>query len=182
MKITTTAIPGPLLIQPDVYQDARGFFFESFNQRKFARLAGITETFVQDNHSGSARNCLRGLHYQIQQPQGKLVRVASGEIFDVAVDLRRSSPTLGRWVSNRLSAENKLMFWIPQGFAHGFLSLTDNSEVIYKTTDYWAPEHERAILWNDPDLAIDWPLQGASPILSKKDLEALPFSKAELFP
>lgn len=182
MKITATAIPGPLLIEPDVFADARGFFFESFNQRKFEQLTGITETFVQDNHSGSIKNILRGLHYQIKQPQGKLIRVVAGEIFDVAVDLRKNSPTLGLWTSNLLSAENRLTFWIPPGFAHGFLSLTDHSEVIYKTTNYWAPEHERSILWNDPDLAIDWPLKGCAPVLSRKDMEGVPFSRAELFP
>ncbi|CAG0994967.1 dTDP-4-dehydrorhamnose 3,5-epimerase [Methylophilaceae bacterium] len=182
MKITATTILGPLLIQPDVFEDARGFFFESFNQRKFEQLAGISDTFVQDNHSGSARNILRGLHYQIRQPQGKLIRVVAGEIFDVALDLRKNSPTLGQWVGNHLSAENRLMFWIPHGFAHGFLSLTEYSEVIYKTTDYWAPEFERCIVWDDPGLAIDWPLQGEKPVLSKKDQEGLPFSKAELFP
>jgi len=182
MKITATTIPGPLLIQPDIFEDARGFFFESFNQRKFEQLAGIMDTFVQDNHSGSAKNILRGLHYQIRQPQGKLIRVIAGEIFDVAVDLRKNSPTLGQWVSNHLSAENRLTFWIPPGFAHGFLSLTDHSEVIYKTTDYWAPEFERCIVWDDPDLAINWPLQGMKPILSNKDQEGVPFSKAELFP
>lgn len=181
MKVTATSIHGPLLIEPEVFKDARGFFFESFNQRKFVQLAGVAVTFVQDNHSGSVKNALRGLHYQVKQPQGKLIRVVAGEIFDVAVDLRKNSPTLGQWVSNRLSAENKLMFWIPPGFAHGFLSLADHSEVIYKTTDYWAPELERCILWSDPDLAISWPLQGAQPILSEKGRQGTSFRNAELF-
>lgn len=182
MNVTATAIPGPLLIEPDVHEDVRGFFFESFNQRKFQKLAGIMGTFVQDNHSGSVKNALRGLHYQINQPQGKLIRVVAGEIFDVAVDLRKNSPTLGQYVSSHLSAENRLMFWIPPGFAHGCLSLTEHSEVIYKMTNYWAPELERCISWDDPDLAINWPLQGAKPVLSRKDQEGMPFSKAELFP
>jgi dTDP-4-dehydrorhamnose 3,5-epimerase len=182
MKITATSIPGPLIIEPDVFEDARGFFFESFNRREFERLSGIAPTFMQDNHSGSKKNVLRGLHYQIQQSQGKLIQVVAGEIFDVVVDLRKNSPTLGQWIGHHLSAKNRHMLWIPPGFAHGFLSLADPAEVIYKVTDYWAPEHEHCILWNDPDLAINWPLQGNTPILSQKDQAAVPFRHAELFP
>lgn len=182
MKIFATAIPGTLLIEPDVFEDERGLFFESFNRREFERLSRVAVTFVQDNYSVSKKNTLRGLHYQIKQPQGKLIQVVWGEIFDVAVDLRKNSPTLGQWVSNRLSAENRRMLWIPPGFAHGFLSLAEQSAVVYKTTDFWAPESECCIVWNDPDLAIAWPLQGSTPLLSKKDQEALPFRLAELFP
>lgn len=181
MKVIAIAIPGPFLITPEIFEDERGFFFESFNQRKFEQLTGIRDAFVQDNHSGSKKNALRGLHYQIKQPQGKLIRVVSGEIFDVAVDLRKNSPTLGQWVGSRLSAKNRLMFWIPQGFAHGFLALAEHTEVIYKTTDYWAPEFERCILWDDPDLAINWPLQGAQPILSQKSQQGIRYKDAELF-
>ncbi len=182
MQIIQTAIPDLLIIEPKVFGDARGFFFESFNQRIFERLTGRTDNFVQDNHSRSARNVLRGLHYQIKQPQAKLIRVVAGEVFDIAVDIRRSSPTFGRWVGNILSAENKQMLWVPEGFAHGFVVLSEYAELLYKTTDYWAPEYERSILWNDPDLAIDWPLKENAPILSMKDQEAVPFCKAELFP
>lgn len=182
MQVIQTAIPDLLIIEPKVFGDARGFFFESFNQRTFERLTGCTDNFVQDNHSRSVRNALRGLHYQIKQPQAKLVRVVAGEVFDVAVDIRRSSPTFGRWGGSILSAENKQMLWVPEGFAHGFVVLSEYAELLYKTTDYWAPEHERSILWNDPDLAIDWPLKGNVPILSRKDQEAMPFSQAELFP
>lgn len=181
MQAVQTAIPGLLIIEPKVFGDARGFFFESFNQRGFEALTGRTCQFVQDNHSRSVRHVLRGLHYQIQQPQGKLVRVVSGEVYDVAVDIRRSSPTFGQWVGVHLSAENKRMFWIPEGFAHGFVVLSESAEFLYKTTDYWAPEHERSILWNDPDLAIDWPLGGAEPTLSAKDQVGKLFREAEVF-
>lgn len=182
MKIIRTAIPDLLIIEPKVFGDARGYFFESFNQKTFDNLTGLSVHFVQDNHSRSAQHVLRGLHYQIRQPQGKLVRVTAGEVLDVAVDIRKSSPTFGQWVGTVLSAENKRMSWIPAGFAHGFLVLSEYAEFLYKTTAYWAPEHERAILWNDPDLAIDWPLKENPPELSKKDQQAAPFVEAELFP
>jgi len=180
MQATETGLPGLLILEPKVFGDARGFFFESHNQRRFEQLTGVTAGFVQDNHSRSARNVLRGLHYQIKQPQGKLVRAVAGEVFDVAVDIRRSSPTFGKWFGTRLSAENKKMMWIPVGFAHGFVVLSDHAEFLYKTTDYWAPEHERCIAWNDPTLAIDWPLQG-EPLLSAKDAAGRPFPEAEVF-
>ncbi len=182
MQAIQTSIPGLLIIEPKVFGDARGFFFESFNQQMFERLTGLSVNFVQDNHSRSEQHVLRGLHYQIRQPQGKLVRVVAGEVFDVAVDIRKSSPTFGQWDGVILSAENKRMLWVPPGFAHGFVVLSEQAEFLYKTTDYWAPEHERSILWNDPDLAIDWRLQGNTPLLSKKDQEALPLCKAEVFP
>lgn len=169
-----------LLIEPKVFGDDRGFFFESFNLRRLEEIVGFPLTFVQDNHSRSARNVLRGLHYQIRQPQGKLVRVAAGEVFDVAVDIRRTSPTFGQWVGATLTAENKKQLWVPAGFAHGFLVLSDYAEFLYKTTEYWAPEHERCILWNDSTLAIDWPLH-SEPKLSAKDREGLPFAAAEIF-
>jgi dTDP-4-dehydrorhamnose 3,5-epimerase len=181
MQLTATAIPDLLIIEPKVFGDDRGFFFESFNQRRFTELTGITDSFVQDNHSKSARNVLRGLHYQIRQPQGKLVRVIAGEVLDIAVDVRRSSPSFGKAVSVRLSAENKTMLWIPKGFAHGFVVLSDSAEFLYKTTDYWAPEHERCIIWNDPDLNIDWQLGGATPLLSGKDQVGKRFAEAETF-
>lgn len=181
MQAVQTALPGLLIIEPRVFGDDRGFFFESFNQRVFEQLTGRSTNFVQDNHSHSARNVLRGLHYQIHQPQGKLVRVVVGKVFDVAVDIRQSSPTLGQWEGTVLSAENKRMLWIPEGFAHGFVVLSEHAEFLYKTTDYWAPEHERSILWNDPDLAIDWHLAGATPLLSGKDQAGKPFREAELF-
>ena len=180
MKVTPTAIPDVLVIEPRVFADERGFFFESYNQRAFAQATGVTAIFVQDNHSRSIRNTLRGLHYQIHQPQGKLVRVVAGEVFDVVVDLRRSSPTFGRWVGGCLSAENKMMLWIPPGLAHGFAVLSDYADFLYKTTDYWAPQHERTLLWNDPDLAIAWPLAG-EPILAAKDQAGTPLSEAEVF-
>jgi dTDP-4-dehydrorhamnose 3,5-epimerase len=180
MQAVETGIPGLLVLEPKVFGDARGFFFESFNQKKFAELTGVNDTFVQDNHSRSAANVLRGLHYQIRQPQGKLVRVVAGEVFDVAVDIRRSSSTFGKWFGLRLSAENKKMLWIPPGFAHGFVVLSEAAEFLYKTTDYWAPEHERCIIWSDPDLAIDWPLQD-EPLLSAKDAAGKPFAQAEVF-
>lgn len=180
MKIGSTTLPGVMLIEPKVFGDDRGFFFESFNQRVFMENTGLAPTFVQDNHSRSARNVLRGLHYQIKQPQGKLVRVTSGEVFDVAVDIRRGSPTFGRWFGHVLSAENKKQLWIPPDFAHGFLVLSDFAEFLYKTTDYWAPEHERCIRWDDPTLAIDWPLEFGQPILSAKDASGMPLSDAPL--
>ena len=180
MQIQTTAIPEVLILEPTVFGDDRGFFYESFNQKRFAELTGVTRPFVQDNHSKSAKGVLRGLHYQIQQPQGKLVRVTAGAVFDVVVDLRKSSPTFGRWVGVVLSAANNRQLWIPEGFAHGFLVTSDNAEFLYKTTDYWAPEHERAIRWNDETLGIDW--QGVTaPTLSGKDQLALPFAEAETF-
>ena len=180
MNVIPTTIPDVLIIEPKVFGDERGFFFESFNHRQFAKLIGRNVDFVQDNHSRSAKNVLRGLHYQIQQPQGKLVRVAQGAVFDVAVDIRRSSPTFGQHVGVELSAENKRMLWVPEGFAHGFLVLSDTAEFLYKTTDYWAPEFERSILWNDPAIGIQWPIQ-SEPSLSAKDQQALPLAKAELF-
>ncbi len=179
MNVIQTAIPDVLIIEPKVFTDARGFFYESFN-KKTMQTAGITGDFVQDNHSRSARNVLRGLHYQITHPQGKLVRVIAGEVFDVAVDIRRRSPTFGKWVGMNLSAENRRMAWIPPGFAHGFLVLSEFSEVLYKTTDYWAPQSERTIVWNDRDLAIAWPT-GEQPQLSAKDNAGAVFSEAEVF-
>jgi dTDP-4-dehydrorhamnose 3,5-epimerase len=180
MKAIATAIPDVVIFEPTVFGDERGFFFESFNQRRFEELTGLAApTFVQDNHSKSARNVLRGLHYQIRQPQGKLVRVTSGEVYDVAVDLRRSSPTFGRWVGAMLSGENKRQMWIPVGFAHGFVVTSESAEFLYKTTDYWAPEHERSIAWNDPALAIDWPV--SAPSLSAKDQAARLLAEAEVF-
>lgn len=180
MKVTPSALPEVLLIEPRVFEDARGFFFESYNRRTFRETTGVGADFVQDNHSRSVRNVLRGLHYQIRQPQGKLVRVVAGEIFDVAVDLRRSSGRFGRWVGQRLSAENKRLLWIPPGFAHGFLALSDHAEVLYKATDYFVPEHERCLLWNDPDIAIAWPLSG-EPVLSDKDRGGSLFGTAETY-
>jgi dTDP-4-dehydrorhamnose 3,5-epimerase len=180
MNVIQTPLPGVLLLEPRVFGDERGFFMESFNARLLAERAGITDTFVQDNHSRSARGVLRGLHYQIQHPQGKLVRVVAGSVWDVAVDLRRSSPAFGKWFGVELSAENKRMVWVPPGFAHGFLVLSDSADFLYKTTDYWYPEHERSVLWNDPALAIGWPLQG-EPVLSAKDRAGKPLSEAETF-
>ena len=181
MIITPTALPDVLLIEPKVFGDARGFFFESYNRRAFAEAAGLDVDFVQDNHSRSAQGVLRGLHYQIQQPQGKLVRVVAGAVFDVAVDIRKASPTFGQWVGIELSAENKKMVWVPPGFAHGFLVLSEVAEFLYKTTDYYAPSHERTIAWNDPDIGIAWPLAGA-PLLSAKDQAAVELKAAEVFP
>lgn len=182
MRITDTALPEVKLIAPRVFGDDRGFFLEAWNARVFAE-AGIDAVFVQDNHSRSARHILRGLHYQIRQPQGKLVRVTTGRAYDVAVDIRRSSPNFGRWVGVELSAMNKRMLWVPAGFAHGFLALEDGTDFLYKCTDYYAPAYERAIAWNDPDLAIAWPLpQGASPILSPKDAAGARLIAAELYP
>jgi dTDP-4-dehydrorhamnose 3,5-epimerase len=181
MKFTPTEIPDVVLIEPQVFGDPRGFFMETFQARKFAE-AGITSAFVQDNHSASRQGILRGLHYQLRQPQGKLIRVILGEIYDVALDIRRSSPSFGRWVGMMLSAENKLQLWIPPGFAHGFYVLSERAEVVYKATDYYAPEWERTILWNDLQLNIPWPLAGqASPLLSTKDANGIPFNQAELF-
>ncbi|WP_445634877.1 dTDP-4-dehydrorhamnose 3,5-epimerase [Nostoc sp. DSM 114161] len=180
MSITRTKIPEVIQLEPKVFADDRGFFFEAYNQQKFTQEAGIAANFVQDNHSYSKQNVLRGLHYQIQQPQGKLVRVIAGTIFDVAVDIRKSSPTFGKWVGYELSAENKRLLWIPIGFAHGFLVLSETAEVLYKTTDYYAPQGDRTILWNDPDLAIDWPLS-ATPILSVKDQAGKSLKTAEIF-
>ncbi|MFP5403655.1 MAG: dTDP-4-dehydrorhamnose 3,5-epimerase [Gammaproteobacteria bacterium] len=179
MEVVATQHPEVLLLRPKVFGDARGFFFESYNRKTFAEL-GLDAEFVQDNHSRSAKGVLRGLHYQIRQPQGKLVRVAVGEVFDVAVDLRRGSPHFGRVATMRLSADTHEMAWIPPGFAHGFLVLSDYAEFLYKTTDYYAPEHERSLLWNDPELAIDWPLDG-EPLLSAKDRAGLPFAACEVF-
>ena len=179
MKKIATSLPGILLLEPRVFGDDRGFFLESYNQRTFADL-GISDAFVQDNHSKSARNVLRGLHYQIQQPQGKLVRVITGEILDVALDVRRSSPTFGKWEAFNLSGRNKLMLWIPPGFAHGFRVASANAHVLYKTTDFYAPEHERTVAWNDPALGIDWQLDG-EPIVSSKDERGVTFLQAEKF-
>lgn len=180
MKVTPTSLPDVLLIEPQVFGDARGFFFESFNERTFSEKTGITARFIQDNHSRSARNVLRGLHYQIKQPQGKLVRVVAGEVFDVAVDLRKSSPTFGKWTGTILSAENKNMLWIPEGFGHGFVVTSDSAEVLYKTTDYWAPAHERCIAWNDATIGIQWPLAG-EPVLAAKDRVGKRLQEAEVF-
>ncbi len=181
MNVIKTELPGLLLIEPVVHGDDRGFFFECFNERTFQAAAGIRPRFVQDNHSRSARNVLRGLHYQIRQSQGKLVRVTQGEVFDVSVDLRRSSPTFGQWVGVNLSAENKRMAWIPEGYAHGFLVMSDVADFQYKTTDFYAPQHERCIIWNDPDIGIEWPLTG-EPVLAAKDKAGNKLATAEVFP
>jgi len=181
VKITPTEIPDVLIIEPRVFGDDRGFFLESHNQRTFVEKTGVNVTFVQDNHSRSQQNVLRGLHYQIQQAQGKLVRAVVGSIFDVAVDLRKSSPTFGQWVSCLLSAENKRQLWLPAGFAHGFFVVSESAEVLYKATDYYAPEHDRCLLWSDPDLAIAWPLSG-EPILSGKDQAGLTLEQCEVYP
>jgi dTDP-4-dehydrorhamnose 3,5-epimerase len=180
MKVTRCAIPDLMVIEPKVFGDSRGFFFESFNQAAFNKATGLDVKFVQDNHSKSVKNVLRGLHYQIQQPQGKLVRVTQGEVFDVAVDIRKSSPTFGQWVGEILSAENKRQFWIPVGFAHGFLVLSDTAEFLYKTTDYYAPEFERSIAWNDARFQIKWPIDSL-PTLSSKDQIASAFELSEHF-
>ena len=180
MKTTPLAIPDVILIEPKVFGDDRGFFFESFNEAKFEAAIDRQVAFVQDNHSRSVRNVLRGLHYQIQQPQGKLVRVVQGEVFDVAVDIRKSSPTFGHWLGEILSAENKRQLWVPEGFAHGFVVLSDTAEFLYKTTNYYAPEHERTIAWNDPAIAIQWPIDG-EPVLSAKDQQGKPLAVAEHF-
>ena len=180
MKIIKTNIPDVLIIEPLVFGDDRGFFLESFNEKTFAEKTGVLPKFVQDNHSRSVKNVLRGLHYQIKQPQGKLVRVVMGEVFDVAVDIRKNSPTFGQWTGCILSAENKRQMWVPEGFAHGFAVLSDTADFLYKTTDYYAPEYERSILWNDPELDIDWHLSD-KPTLSAKDKNAPPLSEAEVF-
>ncbi|NMG15095.1 dTDP-4-dehydrorhamnose 3,5-epimerase [Aromatoleum bremense] len=179
MKAVPTSIPDVLMIEPKVFGDARGFFFESFNARAFRDATGLDETFVQDNHSRSARGVLRGLHYQIRQPQGKLVRVVRGAVFDVAVDLRRASPSFGRWAGVELSEDNHRQLWIPPGFAHGFVVLSESADFLYKTTDYYAPEHERCLLWNDPAVGVDWPLD--APLLSGKDREGKPLAACEVF-
>ncbi|MFO7760047.1 MAG: dTDP-4-dehydrorhamnose 3,5-epimerase [Desulfobia sp.] len=181
MKVTPTDIPEVLLIEPRVFGDDRGFFFESYNHRRFREMAGLEVSFVQDNHSRSRGSVLRGLHYQIRQAQGKLVRVIQGEVFDVAVDIRRSSPAFGRWTGDRLSAENKKQLWIPAGFAHGFLVISETAEVLYKATDYYAPEYERCIIYDDPDLAINWPLK-ETPELSAKDRQGKTLQEAEVYP
>lgn len=179
MQSQQTSLPGVFLIEPKIFGDERGFFFESFNQRAWQQLTGLERQFVQHNHSRSVKNVLRGLHYQIKQPQGKLVRVVSGEVFDVAVDIRRSSPNLGQWFGTTLSAENKRQLWVPEGFAHGFCVISEQAEFLYLTTDYWAPEHERCIAWDDPTLAINWPTN--SPLLSEKDKKGKLLTEADLF-
>lgn len=180
MKVILTAIPEVLLLEPKVFGDERGFFFESFNQKAFREVTGLDVEFVQDNHSKSVRNVLRGLHYQIQQPQGKLVRVVQGEVLDVAVDLRKGSKTFGQWVGEVLSADNKRQLWVPPGFAHGFVVRSETAEFLYKTTDYYAPQYERCIAWNDPDLGIDWRIEGEV-ALSAKDAQGVAFAAAEIF-
>jgi dTDP-4-dehydrorhamnose 3,5-epimerase len=180
MKITCTEIPDVLIVEPRIFGDDRGFFFESFNLRAWEESTGLKTRFVQDNHSKSAKGVLRGLHYQIGQPQGKLVRVTAGEVFDVAVDIRRSSPTFGKWCGVILSEQNKRQLWVPEGFAHGFIVLSDSAEFLYKTTDYYAPQYEQCICWNDPDLAIVWPFPG-EPLLSPKDSVGKLFRQAECF-
>ncbi|OZB37028.1 MAG: dTDP-4-dehydrorhamnose 3,5-epimerase [Halothiobacillus sp. 15-55-196] len=180
MKVTPTAIPEVLILEPKVFGDERGFFMESFNARKFAEATGLNVQFVQDNHSRSTKGVLRGLHYQVQQPQGKLVRVVSGAVFDVAVDIRKSSPTFGQWVGVELSAENHRQLWVPAGFAHGFLVLSDTADFLYKTTDYYAPEYERCIRWNDSSIGIQWPISEA-PSLSVKDAQGKSLNEAEYF-
>jgi dTDP-4-dehydrorhamnose 3,5-epimerase len=181
MNVITTPLEGLLVLEPRVFGDDRGFFYESFNARRFTELTGVTADFVQDNHSRSAKGVLRGLHYQIQQAQGKLVRATAGSVFDVAVDIRKSSPTFGQWYGLELSAENKRQLWIPPGFAHGFVVTSEHAEFLYKTTDYWAPEHERSILWNDPAIGIGWPPELDAPLLSGKDQAALLLADAEVF-
>jgi dTDP-4-dehydrorhamnose 3,5-epimerase len=180
MKLVNSTLPEVLIVEPKVFGDDRGYFYESYNERELEKL-GLRAHFVQDNHSRSARNVLRGLHCQIQQPQGKLVRVTVGEIYDVAVDIRRSAPTFGKWTAAVLSASNRKMCWVPPGFAHGFLVMSDFAEVQYKTTDYWAPQHERCIIWNDRDIGITWPIKG-EPVLSQKDRVGLSLKEAEVFP
>lgn len=181
MQNVATTISDLVILEPKVFGDERGFFYESFNARRFTQLTGVAAEFVQDNHSKSARGVLRGLHYQIKQPQGKLVRVVAGEVFDVAVDIRKSSPTFGEWVGVHLSAANRCQVWIPPGFAHGFVVLSESAEFLYKTTNYWAPEHERSILWDDPAIGIEWPFAG-EPKLSAKDKLGKPLADAEVFP
>ena len=180
MKVERTEIAGVLMLEPKVFGDARGYFYESYNRKTFAQATGLDVEFVQDNHSRSSKNVLRGLHYQLRQPQGKLVRVTAGEIWDVAVDLRRGSANFGRWTAATLSAQSRRMLWVPAGFAHGFLVLSEHAEVLYKATDYYAPEHERTLLWNDPALAIAWPL-AAEPVMADKDRRGKPLAVAETF-
>lgn len=180
MIVAPSTIPDVLIIEPTVFGDERGFFYESFNLKRWQEKTGLMRPFVQENHSRSGHGVLRGIHYQIRQPQGKLVRVIAGEVFDVAVDLRKHSPTFGQWAGIRLSAENKKQFWVPEGFGHGFVVLSDVAEFLYLTTDYYAPEHERAIIWNDKQLAIDWPLEG-EPLLSAKDMAAPSFAEADVY-
>jgi dTDP-4-dehydrorhamnose 3,5-epimerase len=180
MNFKKLAIPDVILFEPKVFGDDRGFFFESFNQRRFEEAVGRSVTFVQDNHSRSAQNVLRGLHYQIRHAQGKLVRVVQGEVFDVAVDMRKSSPTYGQWVGEILSSENKKQLWVPEGFAHGFVTLSGTAEFLYKTTDYWMPEFERCVRWDDPDIAIEWPI-ASTPTVSAKDAVGSAFASAESF-
>lgn len=180
MKAIPTAIPAVLIIEPKVFGDTRGFFFESFNQRAFSQATGLDVNFVQDNHSRSAKGVLRGLHYQIRQPQGKLVRVVRGAVFDVTVDIRKSSATFGQWVGVELTEDNHRQLWIPPGFAHGFYVLSDSADFLYKTTDYYAPEFERSLVWNDPKIAIDWPLD-TQPIVSAKDAQGMSLTDAEVF-
>ena len=181
MKAIKTSIEGLILLEPTVFGDERGFFMESYNARTFRELTGASPDFVQDNHSRSGRGVLRGLHYQLSQAQGKLVRVVQGTVFDVAVDLRRSSATFGRWHGVELSADNKRQFWVPAGFAHGFLVLSETADFLYKTTDYYAPEHERCVAWDDPAIGVEWPLAGAEPKLSAKDRSGVPLAQAEVF-
>ncbi len=181
MKRIATDIPDALILEPRVFGDERGFFFESFNQKRWKKMTGLDTAFVQHNHSSSEHNVLRGLHYQIRQPQGKLVRVLRGEVFDVAVDLRRSSPTFGKWAGVFLSAENRRQFWVPEGFGHGFCVVSDSAEFLYLATDFYAPEYERTIAWDDPDLNISWPLAG-DPVLSDKDRAGASFKEAEVYP
>jgi len=180
MQISSAALPDVLIIEPKVFGDDRGFFFESFNAKAFRDATGIKCDFVQDNHSRSARNVLRGLHYQIRQPQGKLIRVVQGEVYDVAVDLRKNSPSFGKWTGTILSAENKKQLWVPEGYAHGFVVLSETADFLYKTTDYYAPEFERSLLWNDPRLGIAWPLRG-EPVLAAKDAAAKTWAEADFF-
>jgi len=181
MKLVPTGLPGVVVVEPRVFADARGYLFESYNRRSFREATGIDVEFVQDNHSHSVRHALRGLHYQIRQAQGKLVRVVAGEVFDVAVDLRRSSPDFGKWTGVTLSAESKRMVWIPAGFAHGFLVLSEEADVLYKTTDFYAPAHERTVLWNDPQIGIHWPLR-QEPLLADKDRRGAALAAAEVYP
>lgn len=181
MNVIATTIPEVLILEPKVFGDARGFFLESYNRHSFAEQAGLDLEFVQDNHSRSSRHVLRGIHYQMVKPQGKLVRVVSGAVWDVAVDLRRSSTHFGQWVGVELSAENHRQFWVPPGFGHAFLVLSETADFLYKTTEYWYPEHDRSLIWNDPDLGIDWPLQGAAPALAAKDATAPSFAQAEVY-
>ncbi len=181
MNVISTALPEVLVLEPKVFGDSRGFFFESYNRKTFAADTGLDVEFVQDNHSRSARGVLRGIHYQLVRPQGKLVRAVAGAVWDLAVDLRRSSPRFGRWVGVKLSAENQRQLWVPPGFGHAFVVLSETADFLYKTTDYWYPEHERSVVWDDPDLAIDWPLDGAVPQLAAKDAQAPRLAEAEVY-